>query len=55
VVLVSNGDAPLRRVPFPETGDLVAVAATDAASAMVTTADGRVLATADGGVTWARP
>jgi len=41
------------RVSFPEMTDLSAVRATDAQSAAVTTTDGRVFTTADGGATWA--
>jgi hypothetical protein len=39
---------------FPEQVDLVSVTATDAQSASVTTVDGRVFATTDGGATWRR-
>ena len=46
---------PGSRVPFPEAVDLVAVKASSASSASVTTADGRVLTTSDGGATWVRP
>lgn len=42
-------------VPFPETVDLTAVTAEDERRADVTTADGRVFRTADGGRTWTRP
>ena len=41
-----------QRVSFPEFADLTAVVASDAKSAVVATADGRRLATADGGVSW---
>ena len=41
-------------VPFPETVDLTAVTAEDENRADVTTADGRVFRTADGGRTWQR-
>ena len=40
------------RVAFPERVDLVAVNATDARVATVTTRDSRRFATRDGGVTW---
>lgn len=40
------------RLVFPETVDLTAVTATDGSHATVTTADGRVFQTADGGRTW---
>jgi hypothetical protein len=51
-VFVSEGEGPPRRVSFPETTPLAAVTATDAASAAITTEDGRVFATTDGGATW---
>ena len=38
--------------PFPEKIDLVAVQATDAKTATVTTSDGRRFSTTDGGATW---
>lgn len=41
-----------QRVPFPEVVDLTAIQAIDAGTASVTTADGRVFRTADGGNTW---
>src|SRR4029079_7188274 len=40
------------RVTFPAAVDLVLIRATGAAQASVTTADGRVFTTADGGLTW---
>jgi hypothetical protein len=40
------------RVAFPEVAALVSVHAADAATATVTTADGRTFRTADGGQTW---
>jgi hypothetical protein len=52
VVLLSTDGATWRRVAFPELVDLRAVTAADARTAAVTTADGRVLRTADGGMTW---
>ena len=51
-VLRTTDAATWRRVAFPETTDLVAVRAIDAASATVTTADGRTFTTSDAGVTW---
>jgi hypothetical protein len=42
----------LVRVPFPQTVDLVAVAADSATAAAVTAADGRTFRTSDGGQTW---
>jgi len=52
VVLVSTDGATWQRRPLPEAVDLTAVRATDAVNAIVTAADGRQFATADGGVTW---
>ena len=52
VVLVSPDGRSWRQVPFPETVDLVSVAATDATSAAVTTVNGRTFTTVDGGKTW---
>jgi hypothetical protein len=52
-VLLSTDGQTWRRLPFPEAVDLAGVRASSAASASVTTADGRVLATSDGGATWA--
>jgi hypothetical protein len=52
IVLLSTDGQSWRRVPFPQAVDLVAVKASSASSASVTTADGRVLATSDGGVAW---
>jgi len=40
------------RVAFPEPVDLASVRSTGAAQANVTTADGRVFGTVDGGLTW---
>ena len=53
-VVLSTDGRSWRRVRFPETVDLHAVTATDHENATVTTADGRVFVTADGGQTWAR-
>jgi photosystem II stability/assembly factor-like uncharacterized protein len=52
VVLLTTDGFTWRRVPFPLTGDLRAVSATDGQTASVTTADGRVLTTTDGGASW---
>jgi hypothetical protein len=52
-VLLSTDGRTWRRVPFPEMTDLTAVQATDALTAIVTTATNRRFRTADGGRTWA--
>jgi hypothetical protein len=52
VLLTADGVRWSRPV-FPQTIDLVAVAATDARAAVVTTADGRRFRTDDGGRSWA--
>ena len=44
----------LAAAAFPEKVDLVAVQATDAKTATVTTSDGRRFSTTDGGATWSR-
>jgi len=54
VVLLTTDGRTWRRVAFPEITDLSAVRATDARTASVSTADGRILTTSDGGVTWER-
>ena len=53
-VLLTVDGRTVTRVPFPETTDLTAVTATDAHTAIVTTADGRRFRTDDGGKTWRR-
>jgi hypothetical protein len=40
------------RVTFPEAVDLTSIRSTGAAQASVTTADGHVFVTIDGGLTW---
>lgn len=52
MVLLSADARTWRRIAFPEVTDLTAITATDARTAVVTTADGRTFATTDGGVTW---
>ncbi len=52
VVLLTIDGTTWRRLPFPDPADLRAVVATDARTATVTTRDGRVFRTFDGGVTW---
>jgi hypothetical protein len=54
-VVLSTDGRTWQRVPFPETIDLVAVRASDAANASVTTADGRTFSTSDGGKIWRQP
>ena len=53
-VLLSTDGRSWRRLTFPATVDLRAVTAADADNATVTTADGRVFVTADGGQAWSR-
>ena len=53
VILTTDG-RQWRTVTFPERTDLVSVTASGTRSASVTTADGRIFATADGGATWTR-
>jgi photosystem II stability/assembly factor-like uncharacterized protein len=55
IVLLSTDGRAWRRVAFPEITDLSAVRATDARTASVTTADGRMFTTSDGGLSWGRP
>ena len=55
VVLLTTDGKTATRVPFPETIDLTAVTASDARIAVVTTIDGRLFRTEDGGKTWRRP
>jgi photosystem II stability/assembly factor-like uncharacterized protein len=51
-VLLSTDGREWRQVAAPAAIDLVAVQATDARTAMVTAADGRVFRTIDGGQSW---
>ena len=52
-VLLTTDGTTWRQLQFPDrTADLVAVSARDALSATVTTADGRIYRTDDGGKTW---
>lgn len=53
-VVLSTSGSLWRRLAFPEAVDLRAISATDGENATVTTADGRVFVTADGGRTWSR-
>jgi hypothetical protein len=52
VVLRSVDGLRFERVSFPDTADLASIRATDALRATVTTIDGRVFNTTDGGATW---
>jgi photosystem II stability/assembly factor-like uncharacterized protein len=52
LVLLTTDGVRFERVKFPETSDLSAIRATNARQASITTADGRVFVTADGGATW---
>ncbi|MEQ1575187.1 MAG: hypothetical protein ABL993_13185 [Vicinamibacterales bacterium] len=54
LVLLTVDGRDWRRVAFPETTDLSAIQATDARTASVSAADGRVFVTSDGGATWGR-
>ena len=51
VLLTTDGEHWERR-PFPQTADLVAIGASDARAAIVTTRDGRRFETLDAGLTW---
>jgi photosystem II stability/assembly factor-like uncharacterized protein len=51
VLLTTDGERWERR-PFPLTVDLVAVSASSARAAIVTTRDGRRFETLDAGLTW---
>ena len=51
-ILLTTDGRNWRRVAFPEQVDLVAVDARDARTASVTTGDGRVFTTSDGGAGW---
>jgi hypothetical protein len=53
-VVLSTDGRSWRRRPFPESVDLRSISASDGDHATVTTADGRVFVTADGGQSWTR-
>ena len=55
IVLLTTDGRRWQHLAFPETMDLAAVQATDSRSALVTTADGMLFQTRDGGLTWTRP
>lgn len=52
IVMLSSDGRTWRRLPFPETVELVAVTATDERSAVVMSVDGRRFTTVDGGRNW---
>ncbi len=54
LVLLSTDSRSWKRVPFPESVDLAGIEASSDTTATVTTADARIFATADGGLTWQR-
>ena len=51
-VLRSTDHETWQRLTVPQSGDLSSITATDARTATVTSTDGRMFSTADGGVTW---
>jgi hypothetical protein len=53
LILRTTDGRTWQRVPFTESSDLIQVQANDGRTAQVTTADGRIFRTIDGGVTWA--
>ena len=52
VILLTTDGRRFERVAFREAADLVSIRATSARQAAVTTADGRVFSTIDGGASW---
>ena len=54
IVLLTTDARSWRRIAFPEAVDLLSVRAADDKIASVTTSDGRVFSTTDGGQTWQR-
>jgi photosystem II stability/assembly factor-like uncharacterized protein len=52
VVLLTVDGQTFQRMTFPEVTDLTAVQATSATRATVTSADGRMFTTTDGGASW---
>ena len=54
IVLLQTDGRSWRRIAFPEATDLASIRASDEKTATVTTTDGRMFSTADGGLTWTR-
>ena len=54
IVLLSTDGRSWQRITFPEATGLSQIRATDDKNATVTTTDGRVFSTTDGGRTWTR-
>jgi hypothetical protein len=54
IVLLQTDGRSWHRIAFPEPADLMSVRAIDDKAATVTTVDGRMFSTANGGVTWTR-
>jgi hypothetical protein len=54
LVLLTTDGSRWRRIDFPDPVDLIAIEATDASHATVTTATGRRLSTSDAGASWIR-
>ena len=52
VLVTTSAKTGWQKLPFPESVTLVSVAAADAVSATVRTADGREFSTKDAGKTW---
>jgi hypothetical protein len=52
LVMLTTDGRTWQQVPFPQAVDLKEVRASDARAAAITTSDGRVFATGDGGKTW---
>jgi hypothetical protein len=55
IVLLTADGRTWKRVPFPKTGDLVSVLASDASNAVVFSSEGTVWVTKNGGQTWEVP
>ena len=55
LVLLATDGTNFTRLPFPERVDLIAITATNARRATVTTTDGRTFITDDNGRNWRNP